>query len=509
MPRRILVFDTTLRDGEQSPGCSMNIREKIEIARQLELLKVDVIEAGFAISSPGDFESVRQVSATVTEPVVASLSRALTRDIDRSWEALKDGKRPRIHLVLATSDIHMQYKLKMSREQVLEQTAAMVAYARNLCGDVEFSAEDALRSDRDFLCRVVEAAIKAGAGVINIPDTVGYTTPTEMQSFIRYLMENARGIEKIVLSTHCHNDLGMAVANTLAAVQAGVTQVECTLNGIGERAGNAALEEVVMALNTRRDFYDISCAVDTTQLFPSSRMLSTIISQDVQPNKAIVGANAFAHEAGIHQHGVMANRGTYEIMRPEDVGISRNKLVLGKHSGRHALEEHLRDMGYTLSPEAMGRVAEEFKRLADLKKTIDDRDLEALVEPYLGDIKETYAYDRFVINSGNTISATAIVRVLREGQPVEQVSTGDGPIDAAFKAIDKIVGRGFTLESYRIHSATEGQDALGVADVRLSFEGHSERGRGTSTDILEASIKAYLWAVNRFIADDARGNANA
>lgn len=506
MPRKILVFDTTLRDGEQSPGCSMNIREKIELARQLELLKVDIIEAGFAISSPGDFESVRQVALHVQQPIVASLSRALPKDIERSAEALKAAKRPRIHLFLATSDVHMQYKLKMTREQVLEQTAAMTALARNLCDDVEFSAEDALRSDPDFLCRVIEVAIAAGASTVNIPDTVGYTTPDEMQARIRYLLEHTTGIERAVVSTHCHNDLGMAVANSLAAVQAGASQVECTVNGIGERAGNASLEEVVMALHTRRNYFDAACAVDTTQLFPTSKLLSTIIGQDVQPNKAIVGANAFAHEAGIHQHGVMANRDTYEIMRPEAVGIQKNRMVLGKHSGHHALEERLRDLGYTLDAETMKKVAAEFKRLADLKKTIDDRDLEALADPFSQSIASdtAYIYDRFVVNSGNTISSTAIVRVTHGGEPVEQVSTGDGPVDAAFKAIDKIVGYDFTLDSYRIHSATEGQDALGVADVRISFGGRSERGRGSSTDIIEASIKAYLAAVNRFAADEAK-----
>jgi 2-isopropylmalate synthase len=502
MSRQIIVFDTTLRDGEQSPGCSMNIREKIEIARQLELLRVDVLEAGFAIASPGDFESVRQVAQNVKEPAVASLSRALEKDIDRSWEALKQAKRPRIHVFLATSDIHIQYKLKSTREDVLKQAAEMTAYARNLCGDVEFSAEDALRSDREFLRRVCEAAIAAGAGTVNIPDTVGYTTPQEMADLIAWLSRNVEGMDRVILSVHCHNDLGMAVANTLAAVQAGASQVECTINGIGERAGNAALEEVVMALKTRPQLYDAACGVDTTQLYPASRLLSTIISQDVQPNKAIVGANAFAHEAGIHQHGVMANRLTYEIMSPEAIGIPKSTMVLGKHSGRHALEERLRDMGYLLSKETIDKLAGEFKKLADMKKTIDDRDLEALVEPHLdNNIRERYAYDRFVVNSGNTISATAIVRVTKDGEPVEEVSTGDGPIDAAFKAIDKIVGASFTLESYRIHSATEGQDALGVADVRLSSGGRQERGRGTSTDIIEASIKAYLNAVNRFMAE--------
>ncbi len=502
MSRQIIVFDTTLRDGEQSPGCSMNIREKIEIARQLELLRVDVIEAGFAIASPGDFESVRQVAAAVKEPIVASLSRALEKDIDRSWEAVKSAKRPRIHTFIATSDVHMQYKLKMTREQVLEQTAAMVRHARNLCGDVEFSAEDATRSDWAFLCQVFEAAIAAGATTINVPDTVGYTTPQEMRDLIVHLRNNVRGIEKAVISMHCHNDLGLAVANTLAGIEAGAGQVECTINGIGERAGNAALEEIVMALNTRKAKYDAATGIDTTQLYPASRLLSMITSQDVQANKAIVGANAFAHEAGIHQHGIMANRLTYEIMNPEAVGIQKNKMVLGKHSGRHALEERLRDMGYALSKDALDRVAAEFKKLADLKKTIDDRDLEALVEPYVSNgHHELFVYDRFVVNSGNTISATAIVRVLKDGEPVEQVSTGDGPIDASFKAINKIVGTDFTLELFRIHSATEGEDALGVADVRLSAGGRQERGRGTSTDIVEACIKAYLHAVNRFVGE--------
>jgi 2-isopropylmalate synthase len=331
---------------------------------------------------------------------------------------------------------------------------------------------------------------------------VGYTTPQEMFDLMAWLVANVEGADRVALSAHCHNDLGMAVANTLAAVQAGASQVECTINGIGERAGNAALEEVVMALKTRPVLFGVQCNIDTTQLYPTSRLLSAIISQDVQPNKAIVGANAFAHEAGIHQHGVMANRATYEIMSPEAVGLPRNKMVLGKHSGRHALEDRLKDMGYALPKETIDRIAEEFKKLADMKKTLDDRDLEALVEPHLSNnIQPSYVFDRFVVNSGNSISATAIVRLTHDGKPVEQVSSGDGPIDAAFKAIDKIVGKSFTLEVFRIHAATEGQDALGVAEIRLCLDGRQERGRGASTDIIEACIKAYLNAVNRFMAD--------
>ena len=502
MDERVLIFDTTLRDGEQSPGCSMNLKEKIDLARQLELLKVDVIEAGFAIASPGDFEAVRQIALHLREPVVASLSRALPRDIDRAAEALKGARRPRIHTFLATSDIHLEFKLKMTREQALEQAAAMVAYARNLCEDVEFSAEDATRSDRDYLRQVCEAAIRAGASTINIPDTVGYATPQEMFDLMSYLVANVEGADKVVFATHCHNDLGLGVANSLAAVQAGVRQVECTVNGIGERAGNASLEEIVMGIHTRRAFYGLDCGVDTRQIYPTSRLLTSITGQPVQANKAVVGANAFAHEAGIHQHGVMANRATYEIMSPEAVGITKNQMVLGKHSGRHALEEKLKEMGYSLPEGTIDRVAVEFKRLADLKKTIDERDLEALVEPYLLAGCEKYVYDRFVVNSGNTISATAIVRVLQDGEPVEQVATGDGPVDAAFQAINKLVGIDFKLESYRIHSATEGQDALGVADVRIQAGDRWQRGRGTSTDIIEASIKAYLHAVNRYLHDE-------
>ena len=503
MAGRVLIFDTTLRDGEQSPGCSMNLKEKIDLARQLELLRVDVIEAGFAIASPGDFESVRQICAHVREPIVASLARALPKDIDRAAEAVKGAKRPRIHTFLATSDIHMEYKLKMSREQVLEQVSAMVAHARNYCDDVEFSAEDATRSDWEFLKKVCEAAIRAGAGTINLPDTVGYTTPQEMYDLIAWAVANVEGADKVIFSAHCHNDLGLAVANSLAAVQAGALQVECTVNGIGERAGNASLEEIVMGLTTRRSFYERDCGVDTRQIFPTSRMLTSITGQPVQANKAVVGANAFAHEAGIHQHGVLANRATYEIMSPEAVGIPKNQMVLGKHSGRHALEERLKEMGYSLTPAMIDKVAVEFKRLADLKKTIDERDLEALVEPFLIEGHEHFVYDRFVVSSGNTISATATVRVLQDGEPVEQVAIGDGPMDAAFKAIDKLVGIDFKLESYRIHSATEGQDALGVVDVCIEAGGRWQRGRGSSTDIIEASIKAYLNAVNRYLQDDS------
>lgn len=499
MSHNIKIFDTTLRDGEQSPGCSMNINEKIQVARQLEKLGVDVIEAGFAVSSPGDFASVKAIAQELKNTVVASLSRALPLDIDRSWEAVKYAKRPRIHTFIATSDIHMKYKLKKTPEQVMEQAIEMVKYAKKYCEDIEFSAEDASRSNPEFLYRIFEEVIKAGATVLNVPDTVGYAIPDEFYNFIKGIKENVRGIDKVDIAVHCHNDLGLAVANTLAAAKAGATQLECTINGIGERAGNAALEEIVMGLNTRKDLYGFNCNIDTTQIYHTSRLVSSLTGQMIQANKAIVGKNAFAHESGIHQHGVLANKETYEIMTPQSIGLSENTMVLGKHSGRHAFEQRLKDLGYTFSKEDLEKAFEQFKQLADKKKVVSDRDIEALADLRQIHIPEVFHYDRFVINSGNTITATAMVRIIKDEEYIEEVSTGDGPIDAAFKAIDKLAGIKFTLEDYKIGAVTEGKDAQGTASVKITRDGHAYKGRGLSTDIVEASIKAYINAINKML----------
>jgi 2-isopropylmalate synthase len=499
MGEQIKIFDTTLRDGEQSPGCSMNLQEKIQMAKQLELLKVDVIEAGFAIASQGDFISVKEIAKNVKNCTVASLARALPKDIDCAWEAVKYAEKPRIHTFIATSDIHMKYKLKMRPEEVLENAINMVKYAKKYCEDIEFSAEDATRSNPEFLARIFEKVIEAGATVINIPDTVGYTTPDEFYSLIKTIKEKVSNIHKAEISVHCHNDLGMAVANTIAAAKAGATQLECTINGIGERAGNAALEEIVMALNTRRDFFDLDCNIDTTQIMRSSKLLSTITGIHVQPNKAIVGANAFAHESGIHQHGVLNERSTYEIMTPESIGLSNNTMVLGKHSGRHAFEERLKMLGYTLSKEELDVAFKEFKDLADKKKVIYNRDIEAIITKDSTKIPKVYKLKRFIINSGNSITATASVMLKYNDVEIEDVSTGDGPVDAAFKAIEKIVDMELILEDYYLHSVTEGKDAQGEAIVKIRKDKRIYTGRGISTDVIEASIKAYVNAVNKML----------
>ncbi len=503
--KQLKVFDTTLRDGEQSPGCSMNLQEKTKVARQLEKLGVDVIEAGFAIASPGDFLSVQTIAKAVKNATVASLSRALKTDIERAYEAVKGAVSPRIHTFIATSPIHMEYKLKMKPEDVLRQAADMVAYAKSLCSDVEFSAEDASRSEPGFMYRVFEAVIKAGATVINVPDTVGYAMPDEFYELICSIKNNVAGIEKVDLSVHCHNDLGLAVANSLAAVRAGATQVECTINGIGERAGNAALEEVVMALATRKDLYAVTTNIATNQIYNSSRLISSITGVTVQPNKAVVGANAFAHEAGIHQHGIMANKKTYEIMTPESVGLPENSIVLGKHSGKHAFSERLKAMGYSPDEAQITESFEKFKELADRKKEVTDTDLRALVELDKMEIPGEYVLDTFVVNSGNKMTSTAVIKMQHEGETVEQASTGDGPVDAAFNAIERCVGESFKLEDYIVRSVTGGKDAQGEVVVKLKNNGSSVRGRGLSTDIVEASIRAYIDAINRYKYDKSVG----
>lgn len=504
--RRIKIFDTTLRDGEQSPGCSMNIKEKIEMARQLETLGVDIVEAGFAAASQGDFNAVRAVAKELRKTRVASLSRALAKDIDSSWEAIKYAQSPRIHVFIATSDIHMEYKLKKTREEVLEQTAEMVKYAKRYCEDIEFSAEDATRSDPAFLAKVFETAVAAGATVLNIPDTVGYTTPEEFTKLIRYLKERVPGVDQVELATHCHDDLGMAVANSLAAIKAGVTQVECTVNGIGERAGNAALEEIVMNLKTRADYYQADCGIETTQIYKTSRLLSNITGVRVQPNKAIVGENAFAHESGIHQHGVLANKQTYEIMSPESIGLAQNKMVLGKHSGRHAFNERVHDLGYNVDLDISNTLFKRFKDLADKKKTVNDKDIEALVRSILvQEIPKTYALERYCINSGNTITPTSSIALTgADGDRSEKVAIGFGPVDASFNAINKIVGKAIRLDEYTIGAVTEGRDAQGEVSVRITCGDAAAKGYGLSTDVIEASILAYINAINNLIYESAR-----
>lgn len=502
MERTIRIFDTTLRDGEQSPGCSMNLNEKLEVARQLEALKVDIIEAGFAIASPGDAAAISAIADIIKDSTICSLARCAEKDIDAAWNAIKNANSSRIHVFLATSPLHMQYKLKMTPEHVLESIAYNVAYAKKYCPDIEFSAEDACRSDLDFLCRSFETAIKAGATTLNIPDTVGYMVPEEYAARVRYIREHTEGIENVILSCHCHNDLGMAVANSLAGVEAGIGQIECTINGIGERAGNASMEECVMALNTRKNYFDVDCNIETTQIYRASRMIQTITGVPVAPTKPIVGANAFAHESGIHQHGVLNNKETYEIMTPESVGIPKNAIVLGKHSGRHAFEDRLRELGYTLDKEKLDKAFEKFKALADKKKTIKDRDLEAIigVAPVSG--AERYSLVNFVINSGNAITSTAVIKVKKGDETFERVAASSGPIEAAFKAINKIVGREIELEDYSLKSMTDGDDAQAEAIVKISIDcSELVTGRGVSTDIVEASIKSYINGINKFFME--------
>ncbi|HHY46406.1 MAG TPA: 2-isopropylmalate synthase [Firmicutes bacterium] len=505
MPRIVQVFDTTLRDGEQSPGASLNVKEKVEIARQLARLNVDVIEAGFPIASPGDFEAVKAIAEEVTGPTIAALARATKTDIDRAWEALRHARRPRIHTFIATSDIHMKYKLRKEPAQVLEMAVAAVKLAKSYVEDVEFSAEDATRSNPEFLKTVFEEVIKAGATVLNVPDTVGYATPQEFARLICYLKENVKGIDKVILSVHCHNDLGLAVANSLVAIENGAQQVECTVNGIGERAGNAALEEIVMALATRRDYYDAVTRVVTEQIYRTSRMVSTFTGIAVQVNKAIVGDNAFAHEAGIHQDGILKERTTYEIMTPESIGLTRSRLVLGKHSGRHAFAERLKELGYVLTNEEINRAYEEFIALADKKKEVSDRDIEAIVEGRHAVSQDRLSLDYLTVVSGNKTVPTATVRLYRDGQLVEEAACGDGPVDATYKAIDRITGERTQLVDYSIRAATSGKDALGEVVVKIRDNGNLFTGRGVSTDIIEASAIAYINAINKMLLNREYG----
>lgn len=501
--RKIKFFDTTLRDGEQSPGFSMKTEEKVALALQLERLGVDVIEAGFPIASPGDFDAVQKVAAVITKSSVAGLCRASTKDIQTAWDALKDAKKPRIHIFLATSDIHIEHKLRSTRERVITQAAEAVTFARSLCADVEFSAEDAMRTDPEYLCKVLEAVIAAGATTVNVPDTVGYIMPNEIYERIIFIKKNTKNIDKAVISVHCHNDLGLGVANTLAAVRAGADQVECTVNGIGERAGNSSLEEIIMALTVRKDYYQVETNINTKEIYRSSRMLSSITGIECQPNKAIVGKNAFAHESGIHQDGVLKNPFTYEIMTPESVGFPSNKLVLGKHSGRHAFATRLKDLGYELDKESIEILFTEFKLLADKKKEIFDEDLDALVSKKLfHDDKEEYTLDYVCFSSGNAHIPTATVKLTRaDGTETTDASTGDGPVDAAFKAIERITGIPMRLAEYKLNAVTEGKDAQGEVVLSIEFDGHTMvSAKGYSTDILVASVNACMNALNRYMS---------
>jgi 2-isopropylmalate synthase len=524
----VRIFDTTLRDGEQSPGASLTSIEKLEIARGLARLGVSVIEAGFPAASPDDLEGVRRIAMEVGNPtageiegarpvpIICGLARTTKADIDAAWEAVRYATHPRIHTFLATSPIHMRYKLRMDPEEVVERVKEMVAYASSYCADVEFSPEDAGRSDPEFLYLVLGEAIKAGATTLNIPDTVGYTTPEEFGALIGGIKANTPGIEKVVLSVHCHNDLGLATANTLAGIRAGARQAEVTINGIGERAGNTSLEEVVMSLHTRRAVFGLETGIDTTQIARISRMVSNYTGIPVQPNKAIVGANAFSHEAGIHQDGMLKHHLTYEIMRPETVGMNRSNLVMGKHSGRHALKAHLSEMGYELSAEELDRAFERYKELADKKKTITEADLEALIEDQTYQGQEVYALDGLQVACGTMGMPTATIRLRGpDGQLHLQASVGTGPVDATYKAIDAIVGVPNTLLEFDIHAVTEGIDAIGEVTVRLQAHNTSipQRtspqngeirartfgGYGADTDIIVASAKAYLAAVNKLL----------
>ncbi|CRF33972.1 2-isopropylmalate synthase [Brachyspira suanatina] len=496
--RKIKIFDTTLRDGEQSPGCTMNLAEKLEMAAELDKLGVDVIEAGFAICSDDDFNAIREVSKVVENAKLASLARCNKKDIDRAYESLAEAKHPMLHTFIATSDIHLKYKLEMTREQVLETIKESVSYAKTKFEFIEFSAEDASRSDREFLAQAYSTAIENGATTINIPDTVGYTTPLEMADLIKYLKDNVKGIENVDISVHCHDDLGLGTANSLSAVLAGATQVECTINGIGERAGNASLEEIVMGIKTRKDFYNAYTDINTKRIYKISKLLSTISGMVVAPNKAIVGANAFAHEAGIHQHGVLKERSTYEIMNVEDIGIPQNKMVLGKHSGKHAFKDRIESLGYDIDDKSLEDKFIEFKALADKKKIVTDSDIEALLIGNNDSENPTYTLNGFVVNDGNSISSLATVSIMdNQENIVEGIGKGNGPIDAAFGAIDSITSNKAKLVNYSINAITEGEDALGEVIVRLASNDKTVIGRAVSTDIIEASLKAYVNGLNK------------
>ena len=508
MDNRLIIFDTTLRDGEQSPGFSMTVDQKVQMAKQLERLGVDVIEAGFPIASVGDFESVRQIAKQIKNCTIAALSRTSEEDINRAWGALRYAKHPRIHTFVATSDIHLKHKLKKTKEEVLDMAVESVRHAKSFTDDVEFSAEDAVRSDINYLCRVIESVIDAGAVVVNIPDTVGYSIPDEFGKMIRTIMERVPNVNQAVVSVHCHNDLGLAVANSIAAVRNGARQVECTINGIGERAGNASLEEIVMTYHTRRNLLKLKTGIVTTEIYRSSQLLIHLTGMRVQRNKAIVGSNAFAHEAGIHQDGVLKNKMTYEIMTPQSVGVPDSTLVLGKHSGRHALAKRYSELGYDLSKEELNQAYKFFTDLADKKKSIYDADLIAILQDEVIEIPETFVLECIQIVSGSRLTPTATIRLRKDDKIIEDSSIGDGPVDAACNAIDRITNVKGKLLNYSLTAVTKGKDAMGEVLVQIECEGSSFVGRSASTDIVEASAKAYLNAVNRAIYNQSKSEVD-
>ncbi|MCX5701075.1 MAG: 2-isopropylmalate synthase [Candidatus Omnitrophica bacterium] len=498
MAEKLIIFDTTLRDGEQAPGASLTAQQKLEIAFQLEKLGVDVIEAGFPIASPGDFKAVAEISKNIKKSAICGLARCLKQDIEAAASSLKNAKHPRLHLFLATSKIHLEYKFKKAEDEILILARQAVKLARRLCDDIEFSPEDATRSERSFLFRVIEAAIEEGAKTINIPDTVGYSYPQEVFSLISDIKASVPNINKAVIAIHCHDDLGMAVANSLSAVLAGARQVHCTINGIGERAGNASLEEIVMAIKTRKDvFSNFYLDINTKEIYRTSRLVSNLTNFVVPPNKAIVGRNAFAHESGIHQDAVLKNKTTYEIMNPHDVGISDSRLIMGKHSGRHAFRDRLKALGFHLDDDQLNKAFIRFKEVADKKKEVFDDDLRILVEDELRVSKPLWQLGSFEVTSGTAIKPKAEVELIKKGKKVSGVSSGDGPVDACFKAIDKITGFKAKLEDFHLEAVTSGKDALGQVGLKLKIGDAIFSGRGASTDIIEAAIRAYLDAANR------------
>jgi 2-isopropylmalate synthase len=497
-PNQVLIFDTTLRDGEQSPGCSMTQPEKLRIARALAELGVDVIEAGFPAASRGDWESVNSIAKDVQGPVIAGLARCSREDIDRAWNALRVAAKPRIHVFLATSAIHREHKLNMAKEEIIRTAVEAVKYARSLCADIEFSPEDASRTELDFLAEVVERVVEAGASTINVPDTVGYTVPDEFHEVFAHLKRTVRGIDQIVLSVHCHDDLGMAVANSLAAVRAGARQIECTINGIGERAGNCSLEEVVMAIKTRETLFGMRTNVVTNRLYPTSRLVSQITGMAIPRNKAIIGENAFAHEAGIHQHGMLKHHSTYEIMRPQDVGLSRTSLVLGKHSGRHAFRDRVKELGFEPSDNELNQLFEEFKALADRKKELFDGDIEALVMRSASGAEGPWQLVQLKVATESNAPATAKLKLHHtDGRDVAQEASGAGPVDATIKAIEMATGCKPEVAKFEVRAVTVGEDAQGEALLTVEHNGRSYRGAGISLDIVEAAAHAFLEVINR------------
>jgi len=498
--RIIKIFDTTLRDGEQSPGASMNVGEKLQVARQLARLGVDIIEAGFAIASPGDFEAIKRIGGEVEGPVICSLARAKEEDIKRAWEALQDAPQKRIHTFHSTSDIHLKHQFRVSREEALKRSVEMVKFAKSFTNDIEFSPMDATRTEINYLCEVVEAVIEAGALTVNIPDTVGYSIPSEFGAMIKTLFDKVRNIGKAVIAVHCHNDLGLATSNSLAAVLNGAGQIECTINGIGERAGNCSMEEVVMALRTRRDVFNADTNIKTEEIMRSSRLVTKITGMYVQPNKAIVGANAFAHESGIHQDGLLKEKSTYEIIRPETIGLHKTKFVLGKHSGRHAFRTRLNELGYSLNDDEINHAFERFKKLADQKKEIYDEDLEALVTDESTSAPEIYRLVDLSVSAGIHQRPTAVIKLKVNDEIIGKTEHGDGPVDAVFKAITSITRTGSVLQKYEVKAITGGTDAQGEVVCSLKEDSASVSGHGSDTDIIIASAKAYINALNKLAA---------